>query len=114
MLCMACVCPRRTGIEFKGPAKLLLSARPIPVKGERDIAERGMSLRKRVVQFNGFGSGGLGPWHHLERRFIKCAQTGVSISQARISEGVLWVVGEGLLKVSYGLIDRLRLKGLGG
>src|SRR5215471_6395844 len=105
MLCMACVRPRRTGIEFKGPAKLLLSARPIPVKGERDIAERGMSLRKRVVEFNGFGSGGLGPWHHLERSSIKRAQTGVGIRQAGIGKCIVWVVGEGLLKVSYGLID---------
>src|SRR5215472_1192015 len=87
---------RRAGVEFERPAELVLGTSPVPIKSKGNIAKRGMGLRKRVIELNGPGSGGLGPGHHLERSSIICAQTGVGISKAGVGQCIVWVVGEGL------------------
>src|SRR5579863_1976739 len=73
IFCIAGVCPSRAGIQFERTAELALRAWPVPVESKLDIAERGMSLRQRVVEFNGFNGGGLGLGHHLKRSPIERA-----------------------------------------
>src|SRR5436190_1055818 len=92
------------GIEFKGPPVMVLRFAPLSFIPEKCGARGGMCLSQRVVKRERFGGGFLCFGKILSRVELASQSQGtICLGKADVSQSVVLIQIDGLLKVSYSL-----------